>query len=201
MTSAAKKITDARIQVIFVGTSAGGVTAIQHMLRQLPKGFPIPIVFVQHLPADATLDPHLIFSRHFEGKILEAIDKMPIERGHIYFAPPAYHLSVEKDLTLSLSQDDPVHFARPSIDVMFESVAQHVGPRACAILLTGANNDGASGLKAVQAGGGYTMVQDPASAEAPMMPRTALSLMTPDFVGTIEMISQSLSLLAERETQ
>ena len=175
--------------------------AIQTLLQSLPQDFQIPLVFVQHLPADAVIDPQLIFSRSYKGKIQEAIDKMPIERGNAYFAPPGYHLSVERDRSFSLSQEDPVNFARPSIDLFFESVAAHVGKNACAVLMTGANSDGALGLKAVQDSGGYTLVQDPESAEAPMMPKSALAIMTPDAVGSIETIARTLTAMAERESQ
>lgn len=185
------------VKTIFVGASAGGVTAIQRILGSLPAGYSTPIVFVQHLPADATVDPALIFSRHFKGTILEAIDKMPIEKGHIYFAPPGYHLSVERDSTFSLSQDEPVHYARPSIDILFDSVAQNLGRKACGVLLTGANSDGATGLKAIQDEGGYTIVQDPEDAEAPAMPKAALEIMTPDVVGTIHTISHALAQMTE----
>ncbi len=178
--------------LILVGASAGGVTAIQKLLSHLPVDFQIPIVFVQHLPSDSLIDPALIFNHHFKGTICEANDKMPIEPYHAYFAPPGYHLLIERDLSFSLTQDDPVHFARPSIDVLFESAAHNLGPRACAALLTGANSDGAVGLKGIQEFGGFTMVQDPKTAEAMMMPRSALDIMEPGFVGSLQEIAHAI---------
>lgn len=185
------------IQSIFVGTSAGGVGAIQKFLQLLPRNFSLPIVFVQHLPSDAIVDPKLIFSQNYKGEISEIIDKQPMEQNHVYFAPPGYHLSIERDLTFSLSQEDPVNYARPSIDIFFESVASSLGARACAVLMTGANSDGAEGIKAVQESGGYAIVQDPESAEAPMMPKSAIAIMKPDFVGTIEDIAGKVSSFSE----
>lgn len=187
------------IQLIAVGASAGGVTAIQQLLGNLDPTFRTPLVFVQHLPSDAAVDPSLIFSRHYRGTILEAIDKMPIEEGNIYFAPPSYHLLVERDLTFSLSQDEPVNFARPSIDVFFESIALNIGRKACGVLLTGANSDGARGLRMIQECGGWTIVQDPRSAEATTMPKSAIEIMKPNQIGTIVEISQTLSNRAERD--
>lgn len=189
------------ISAILVGTSAGGVTAIQVLLQSLPTNFRLPIIFVQHLPTDSNIDPALIYSRYYNGEILEALDKMPAETRHIYFAPPNYHLSLEKDLTFSLSQDDPVHFARPSIDVLFESAAINIGPRACGVLLTGANDDGASGLKAIASCGGSTFVQDPAQAEAPTMPKAALQVMKPDFVGSLPAIAEALVKMTGGDVQ
>ena len=197
MTSFLKRDVDA----IFVGTSAGGVTAIQRLLAKLPNDFDIPLIFVQHLPADSTIDPALIFSHHFRGEIIEALDKMPIQSHHAYFAPPGYHLSVERDSSFSLSQDEPVHFARPSIDVLFESVALSIGSKSCAVLLTGANSDGAVGLKAIHEAGGFTIAQDPSDAEAPTMPRSAIEIMKPDFVGNLDSIARVLMELTGNTAQ
>lgn len=194
------KKTRPSFQLIVVGASAGGMTAIQRLLFALPKGFRTPIVFVQHLPADSNVDPGLVFARHFKGPIHEALDKMPLEPGQIYFAAPGYHLSIERDMTCSLSQDELVNYARPSIDVCFESIAHNFGPRACAVLLTGANSDGARGLRAIQESGGFAMAQDPGDAEYPMMPRAALEIMKPDFVGKLDEIAPKLAELNESET-
>lgn len=183
------------LAAVFIGTSAGGVMAIQRLLSHLSDDFSTPLVIVQHLPADSTIDPSLIFSHHTSGRVFEAVDKVLIQPGHVYFAPPGYHLSVERDLTLSLSQENPVHYSRPSIDVLFESAAVSIGPRACGVLLTGANSDGAGGLKAIQEAGGITIAQDPSDAESPMMPRSALEIMNPDFVGNLESISRVLTEL------
>lgn len=184
-----------KCSLIAIGASAGGVTAILRLLNFLPKDFKLPILVIQHLPADAHLDHELIFGRSAPGRVCEALDKMAVESGCVYFAPAGYHLLVERNLTFSLSQDEPVHFARPSIDVTFESLATGLGPATCGVLLTGANSDGASGLYEISLKGGYTFVQDPDEAESKQMPSSAIGLFTPTFVGTIEQIAQKLSEL------
>ena len=180
-------------KLVIVGCSAGGVTAIQKLLERLSPELSIPIVVVQHLPADSKIDPNLVFGRCTRRTILEAGDKTMIEADNVYFAAPGYHLLIERDLTFSLSQDEPVHFARPSIDVSFESASAALGADVCGILLTGANSDGAAGLHEISKYGGYTLVQDPKTAESPAMPAAALQLFTPSFVGSIDQIAEKIS--------
>lgn len=182
--------------VIFIGTSAGGISALQILFTSLPEHFENPVIVAQHLPATAEIDLDLIFRSLTGRRFEEAVDKTPIEKNCVYFAPPGYHLLVEKTGHLSLTQDEPVYYARPSIDVLFESAAQAYGPKACGILLTGANPDGAAGLKAIHDCGGQTMVQDPETAEAPTMPKAALALFEPGFVGDLAAIAQNLSVTA-----
>lgn len=188
-------------KVAFIGASAGGITAIQQLIEQLPKDFDLPLVLVQHLPADMDLKPKLLFGPNSSMQIEEACDKMPLMPGHIYCAPAGYHLLIEKDFSFGLSQDTPVHHARPSIDVLFESAAVACGTQSCAVLMTGANQDGAQGLRAIQQSGGFTMVQDPQSAEFSTMPRSALDVMRPDHVGDIKSIAEQLVAFAKRSSQ
>ena len=183
--------------LICIGTSAGGVTALQELFIGLRKEFKIPIVVVQHLPADANINPDLVFGRYFLGSCLEAQDKISLRPGTLVFAPPNYHLLIERDMTLSLSQDEPVCFARPSIDVLFESAAYAFGESICGVLLTGANNDGALGLKSIHECGGITIVQDPETAEAPAMPLAALKLFKPKCVLSLSEIAMHLNRLDE----
>jgi two-component system chemotaxis response regulator CheB len=182
------------IEAVFIGASAGGITALQMLTREMDD-FPLPVVVVQHLPPDAQIEPQLVFGSHTKLPVSEAEDKEQIADHHIYFAPPGYHLLIERDHSFSLSQDDPVQFARPSIDVLFESAAVVYGAGACGIILTGANADGAEGLNTIHSQGGYTMVQDPSSAEVSMMPASALARFQPDFVGNLRAIGQRLLLL------
>src|SRR5690606_24446224 len=121
-----------------LGASMGGVQAIQELFGGLGPGFHTPIVAVIHVPHAAVIQYEMIFSK-FPGQVVEVMDKMPLESAHAYFAPADYHVLVESDRTLALSQDDEVCFARPSIDVLFESAALALGPEVCGILLTGAN--------------------------------------------------------------
>lgn len=162
---------------ICIGTSAGGIAAIQKLLHSLPQEFKVPIVVTQHIASDAEFDLPLVFGRNFpNGLVLEAIDKMPLGKRSVYFAPPGYHLSIERDLSLSLSQEEPVHFARPSIDVFFESAAWALAEKGVGILLTGANADGAQGLLKMKQAGAVTIAQDPSEAEFRAMPAAAIEL-------------------------
>ncbi len=181
---------------ILIGTSAGGVAALHEIFSTLSPKAP-PLLVVQHMPADATLDMNLVFGRSFSGPLLEGADKTKVQNGHAYFAPPGYHLLLERDLTLSLSQDDLVNFARPSIDLLFQSGAAALGAAACGVLLTGANNDGAEGLQCIQEAGGITIVQDPKSADAPYMPNAALAIMKPSFVLPLKQIAGKLNEIVE----
>ncbi len=168
-------------KVIIVGASAGGVTIIHDLLSNLSPEFSLPIVVVQHLPDSNHVNVASVYSSG-PREVVEVEDKMPIEAGHIYFAPGGYHLLIEKDHTFCLTQDEPVNFSRPSIDLCFQSAAEILKARVVGVLLTGANRDGALGLTMIKAAGGVTIVQDPDGAEFPEMPKAALQLQTPDFI-------------------
>lgn len=184
------------IDIIAIGTSAGGVAAVQQLLSALVD-FKIPIVIIQHLPVDSNIDPELVFCNHTKLQVNEAKDKMDVKLENIYFAPPAYHLLAEKDQSFSLTQDQPVNHSRPSIDVFFESMALAYGEKCCGIVLTGANADGANGLKDIKESGGLTIVQNPETAEIPYMPQSALNKVDPDYMGNIAGISDYLNKLNE----
>jgi two-component system chemotaxis response regulator CheB len=170
------------VDAIVIGASAGGVEALLSILSPLREGFMLPIIVVLHLP-DARRS-HLadVFARRVSMRVLEAADKTQVEAGTLYFATPGYHLSVEQDRTLSLSLEDRVHYSRPSIDLLFESAADAYGPRLAAVLLTGANRDGANGLAQVKHRGGLTIVQDPDEAQVATMPLAALATHQPDHI-------------------
>lgn len=180
------------ISAVFIGASAGGVTAIQRLLAAFTQKISVPVVVIQHLPQDAKLNSALIYGRSTALQFEDIVDKMTLQGGYVYFAPPSYHLLVEKDCSLSLSQDEPVHYSRPSIDVSFESAALAFGKSLCGVLLTGGSSDGALGLKAIHKAGGYTIVQDPDDAEVAIMPKSALELFKPDVVGSLREISELL---------
>jgi len=165
-----------RLAAVVIGASAGGLSALQTILGGLPAGFVRPVVVVQHLPATARIDMDLVFGSATDRPLRFIEDKMPLENGAVYFAPPGYHALIEKEGCFSLSLDPPVNFSRPSIDVLFESAARALGPRAMGVILSGANEDGAAGLAAILQEGGTAVVQDPASAEVSMMPEGALRL-------------------------
>lgn len=161
-------------QAIAIGVSAGGLKALSAILPPLPADFPLPVFVVIHLPPGKTSIVADLFADKCRMSVREAEDKAPIEPGVIYFAPPDYHLLIERDGRLSLSSDEPVLFSRPSIDVLFESAADVYGPALIGIILTGANNDGALGLKAVMKAGGLGLIEKPEEAYASMMPKSAI---------------------------
>jgi two-component system, chemotaxis family, protein-glutamate methylesterase/glutaminase len=160
-------------EAIVIGASAGAVEALSIVLPSLPAQYRLPVLVVVHIPNDKRSVLVELFQAKCRIKVKEAEDKEPISGGTVYFAPPDYHLLVEKDKTLSLSSDEPVLYSRPSIDVLFESAADAYGPALTGIILTGANQDGAEGIKAVSAAGGKAIVQIPGAAFAPTMPMAA----------------------------
>lgn len=165
-----------RPQAIVIGSSAGALAALSSILPALPAGFTLPVIGVVHLPSDRRSILAELLQRKCRVPVREAEDKEPIEVGTVYFAPPDYHLLVETDKTLSLSSDEPVLFSRPSIDVLFESAADAYGCGLTGIVLTGANQDGAKGLRAVVAAGGAAIVQNPRGAFAAAMPEAAIEM-------------------------
>ena len=181
-----------RIEAIVVGASAGGVEALLTLLGPLRKGFVLPIIIVLHLPEERRSQLAEVFARRLAMPVEEATDKQDIEAGTVYFATPGYHLSVEQDRSLSLSLEERVHHSRPSIDYLFESAADVYGPKLAAVLLTGANHDGARGLAKVKRHGGLTIVQDPADAQVATMPQAALNVQQPDHVLPIHGIGRLL---------
>lgn len=179
-------------EAIVIGASAGGIEALKKLLTVLPENFGAPIVIVQHLSphSDNYLTRRLCELCKIHVK--EADEKEKIKAGTAYIAPPNYHLLIEQDKTLSLSADSKVNFSRPSIDVLFDSAAEVFRNGLIGIILTGANNDGSKGLKNIRNFGGLAIVQDPESAEASTMPRTAIEAAGADFILTIDEISNKL---------
>ncbi|MCP1496028.1 two-component system chemotaxis response regulator CheB [Pseudomonas migulae] len=170
------------VEAIVIGASAGGVEALLSILSPLREGFVLPIIVVLHLPDERRSHLADVFARRVNMPVQEAHDKTPIEAGTLYFAMPGYHLSVERDRTFSLSLEDRVHYSRPAIDFLFESAADAYGPTLAAVLLTGANRDGASGMAQIKHHGGLTIVQDPDEAQVATMPQAALDTHKPDHI-------------------
>jgi two-component system chemotaxis response regulator CheB len=182
--------------LVVIGCSAGGVEALKALLPTLPAGFPTAIAVVLHLlPTGESLLPPL-FQRDCRLVVKEVEDKEEMRPGTVYFAPPNYHVLVERDRTFSLSVDAPVNYSRPSIDMLFESAAAAFGPRVAGVVLTGANSDGALGLRAITDQGGYAVVQDPATTEQRSMPEAALKATTVDLVRPLQGIAEWLKELA-----
>ena len=180
------------MRVVVIGASAGGLEALKVMLPALPTSFPLPIAIVQHRDArsDGFLAEYL--NRMSRVAVSEPEDKEPICAGHVYLAPGGYHLLIESDHCFSLSVDARVNYSCPSIDVLFESAADVFAESLIGIVLTGANTDGAQGLRAIKARGGLAIVQDPQTAQAPTMPRAALEATAVDYIVDLDRIAPLL---------
>lgn len=183
------------IEGIVIGTSAGGVEALSVVLPALPATLRASVFVVIHLPRARSSMLVDIFTRRCALPVHEAEDKDMALPGHIYFAPPDYHLLLNRGPQMALSVDDPVHYSRPSIDVLFESAADVYGENLLGIILTGANADGAAGLNAVHRAGGVTVVQRPEDAHSPLMALSALKRTTVDFVLSLDQIAGLLATL------
>lgn len=176
--------------LIAVGTSAGGLHALGIILGRLPATLGVPVVVVQHR-ATGSHDLASVLQDSTTLVVVEAEDKLIMQDGHVYIAPPDYHLLVAPG-ELALTTDAPVRFSRPSIDVMFESAAEAYGAAVVAVVLTGANQDGSLGATSIARAGGRILVQDPGTAEARTMPAAAARLERAE-VMTLEGIADALS--------
>jgi two-component system chemotaxis response regulator CheB len=183
------------IGAVVIGASAGGVNALMDILPALPADYPLPVVTVLHVMRGRQNQLVEVFRQRMAIAVEEAADKGELEPGTLYFAPADYHLSIEEGGVFSLSLEDPVHFARPAIDITMESAADVYGDRLAGILLTGANQDGAAGLAAIGAAGGLTVVQDPAEAQVAVMPNEAIRKRPPDLVLPLRDIRELLLAL------
>jgi two-component system, chemotaxis family, protein-glutamate methylesterase/glutaminase len=162
------------IDVIVVGGSAGALDALLTIVSAVPDAVSCPIVIVLHLPrARPNLVPELL-SRACSRAVYEAEDKTPLCDRAIYVGPPDYHLLIERNRSLALSVDEPIHCSRPAIDVLFESAADAYGPAVAGLVLSGANEDGSEGLCRIRDAGGVAIVQAPQTAPVPLMPEAAL---------------------------
>ncbi len=161
------------LKAIAIGASAGGVQALSAILPALPADYPLPVLVVVHVPPDRDNALVPLFQSKCRMAVKEAEDKEPALPGVVYFAPSDYHLMVELDGSLALSSDEHVNHSRPAIDVLFETAADAFGPGLAGVVLTGANSDGAQGLRAILDAGGQALVEDPAAAYAQAMPAAA----------------------------
>jgi two-component system chemotaxis response regulator CheB len=189
-----------RFAAAAIGVSAGGLNALSRILPQLDRDIALAILVVQHIRPDS--DSYLVhhLARLSTVRVKEAEDKERIEPGTVYFAPPDYHLLVERDATLSLSTEERVNFSRPSIDVTFETAAEAFGDRLIGIVLTGANNDGSRGLGRIKYYGGMAIVQSPDSAEYAIMPRSAIESVEVDRIVPLSEMAGLLNTLARLES-
>lgn len=177
--------------IIVVGASAGGLRALEMVLGGLPRGFPVPIVAVQHRSRESSDAYADILGRSVKLPVREIEDDDALRAPGVYLAPPDYHVLIEPG-RMVLSVDDPVSYSRPSIDVLFESAADAYGAKVLGVLLTGANHDGAKGLSRIKQAGGYAIVQDPRTAESPEMPAAGIAAAPVDQVLALEDIAVAI---------
>jgi two-component system chemotaxis response regulator CheB len=182
-------------EIVAMAASAGGLSALGHVLSRLPADFPAAIVVVQHLdPRHRSLMAEILGKRT-TLEVRQAQEGDPVRSGVVYIAPPDHHLLVNGDGTLSLSRSELVHFVRPSADLLFESVAASYQERAIAVVLTGTGSDGNMGIAAIKKLGGTTIAQDEKSAEYSGMPAAAIATKCVDFVLTLDEIAAALITL------
>ncbi|HET8962969.1 MAG TPA: chemotaxis protein CheB [Chitinophagales bacterium] len=187
-------------KAIVIGVSSGGMNAMKTLLPALPKEFRLPVIILQHIGMQSDNAWIGLIQKALHLTIKEADEKESIENGTIYVAPPGYHLLIERNGTFSLSIEERVNFAIPSIDVLFESAADAYGNGLIGIILTGANNDGAMGLKRIKEYGGLTIVQDPDTAESFYMPSAAIALSKPDYILPLDDIAGLLIKIDKNNT-
>jgi two-component system chemotaxis response regulator CheB len=180
-----------QFDLVVVGTSLGGLTALRQLLAALPKTFPVPVAVVQHRHKASNEALALILQKGTPMRVTEAEDRQPIEAGRVYLAPADYHLFVEPG-TFTLSVDAAELYSRPSIDVLFESAADAYGEGVIGVVMTGANADGARGAREIKKRGGLVVVQDPATAEAPAMPQATIDAVQVDQILPLEGIAPFL---------
>lgn len=180
-------------RLVLIGASAGGLDAVCTLLRALPRDFQLALCIVQHRSRDSTALCEIL-----QGcsalPVSEVTDKMEVEAGHVYLAPPDYHLLADM-AHFSLSLDAQEMYSRPSIDVAFESAAEVYREELVGVILTGANQDGARGLRQLVDCGGFAIVQDPATAEVPVMPAAAMQAVPEAEVLAIPAIADRLQTL------
>lgn len=183
-------------ELIVVGASLGGLHALEVLLKGLPKDFPVPVAIAQHRHKTSDGSLSAVLQQQCAVPITEVEDKDIIMPGRVYVAPADYHLLVEASQTewgsqeeyrtsiptLALSTEAPVLYARPSIDVLFESAADAYGEKVIGVILTGASNDGSQGLASIKANGGLTIVQEPSTAYCATMPKAAIAAVAIDWI-------------------
>jgi two-component system chemotaxis response regulator CheB len=187
-------------EIVVVGTSWGGLAALRTMAAGLPRGFGLATAVVQHRHKDSDRLLATLLQERTSLTVCEVEDKQPILPGFFFIAPADYHLLIERG-HFSLSTDAPVRYSRPSIDVAFTTAADSYGARAVGIVLTGANADGAEGLAAIAEQGGLAIVQSPATAASPTMPRAALEAVPSARVMPIPAIVDLLTTLPVASTR
>ncbi len=189
-----------QFDIVAIGASAGGLKALSEVLSVLPSDLPVPILIVQHLdPRHKSLMAEIL-QRHCKMKVKEAVHDEPIQKSIVYVATPNKHMLVS-DGRIALTSSAFVHFTRPSIDLLFESVAADFGDRAIGVILTGTGRDGSMGIKAIKERGGTTMAQDESTSEHFGMPQAAIATGAVDFVLPVQDIAPAIVALIRGEQE
>ena len=183
-------------ELVVIGASLGGLEAVAQLLASLPNGFSLPVAVVQHRAASTDNDVAVMWQRSTTLPVADADDKAPIVRGQVYVAPADYHLLVESKGWFALSTEGPVHWARPSINVLFQSAAEVYGAGVIGVILTGASADGSEGLAEIRRRGGCALVQKPASAECDVMPRAAIAATPVNHILELQELGRLIGALA-----
>jgi two-component system chemotaxis response regulator CheB len=182
------------VETIVIGCSTGGPGALARLLGALDRRLPASVLVCSHAASSPHTLCHLL-AQHSTLPVIEACEREPVRGGMVQVAPPDYHLLIERGRRFALSVDEPVGFSRPSIDVLFGSAAEVYGEGLIAVILTGANADGAAGLACVRRAGGAAIVQQPDDAAAPAMPRAALELAGADHCVALDEMASLINWL------
>lgn len=187
-------------KMLVIGLSAGGTPLVKQLLAALPREYSLAVAIVAHLPQGYESNLAQLLDAVTDLPVTMARDKEPIVAGHVYVAPPDYHLLVEQNrrFSFALSEDEPVKSVRPSIDVLFKSAAEVFEAGLIAVILSGANSDGADGMAVVKQLGGLCMVLNPFDAEFSTMPNAAIKQADVDYIAGIEDIISLLVSVDER---
>jgi len=185
-------------EAVVIGVSAGGLRALSEILNGLPENYPLPLIVIQHRSKEERTLLEEVLQAKCAISIKQADEKETIKGGTVYFAPPDYHLLVERDHSFSLTCDEPVNFSRPSIDLLFETASEVYKDKLVGVILTGANSDGAAGIQAIQQRGGLTIAQDPETSHFPDMPRAAIDTGSVQHILTAPAIKYFLLDLAKK---
>jgi two-component system, chemotaxis family, protein-glutamate methylesterase/glutaminase len=180
-------------KAVVIGGSAGSFPVITKLLNDLRSDFHLPIILCLHRLKHVREGFDDVLNMKSRIHVMEPDDKTKLRAGHIYLAPANYHILIENTHNISLNIDAPVMFSRPSIDVLFESAANIFKDKLVGIILSGANSDGAHGIKMVKHFGGLTVVQDPEEASISAMPLAALDICKIDYIYKVEQITHLLN--------
>jgi len=190
---------DTAFDVVAIACSGGGIEALRELVGGLPDRFPAAVVVLLHWPPNERLQLTSV-EKVSDLPIIPAQHGQPLRPGTLFLAPPARHLLITPNASFYLSQTPPLHFVRPSADLLFESLAGSYGKRAIAVILTGAGTDGSIGVKSVKAAGGTVIAQDQATAKYFSMPKAAIETGCVDHVLPLQQIAPTLVSLVNDTT-